>query len=119
MIYAPHLRAISETHGALIRKYGYHVLGRVRDWVERNKDLRKNLCVAAHLAHVRYAGEWKNGIETPRFRITLASQVPESECKQVNLEYLNPSTFDPARCRDAKSLVVENAGRDLYLHSGS
>ncbi|HEV8131533.1 MAG TPA: lactate racemase domain-containing protein [Acidobacteriota bacterium] len=118
LIYAPHLRTVSKTHGKLIRKYGYHVLDRVREWVERNEDLRENLCVAAHLTHVRYAGEWKNGIETPRFHITLASQVPESECRQVNLGYLDPAGFDPTRYQDSDSVIVENAGRDLYLCNG-
>ena len=115
LILAPHLRHISLTHGALIRRYGYHVLGRVKELVAENEDLRKNLCVAAHLTHVRYAGEWKNGVETPRFRITLASQVPREECHQVNLQYLDPSRVDPDQYRDPDSLVVENAGRDLFL----
>ena len=57
IIYAPHLSAISLTHGALIEKYGYAPLERVRDMVEGSDELRANLCVAAHLAHVAYAGD--------------------------------------------------------------
>ncbi|HEY2930652.1 MAG TPA: lactate racemase domain-containing protein [Acidobacteriota bacterium] len=116
LIVAPHLRHISLTHGDLIRRYGYHVLGRVKEMVSRNEDLQKNLCVAAHLTHVRYAGEWKDGVETPRFQITLASQVPREECHQVNLQYQDPGRVDPDQIRDADSLVIENAGRDLYLY---
>ncbi|MGI8784894.1 MAG: lactate racemase domain-containing protein [Acidobacteriota bacterium] len=116
IIYAPHLARVSQTHGALIRRYGYHVLDRVREMVEQHEDLRSNLCIAAHLAHVRYAGEWKDGIETPRFEIILASQVSESECRQVNLGYLDPASFDLSQYNDPDTLVVENAGRDLFLY---
>src|SRR4029079_7181100 len=44
IIYAPHLSAISVTHGALIEKYGYAPLDRVRDMVEGSDELRANLC---------------------------------------------------------------------------
>jgi nickel-dependent lactate racemase len=117
IIYAPHLSAISLTHGALIEKYGYAPLERVRDMVEGSDELRANLCVAAHLAHVSYAGD-KNadGVVTPRYRITLAANLPEEVCRRVNLGYLDMRTFDPRAFRDdPDTLTVDNAGRDLYL----
>ena len=117
IIYAPHLSAISLTHGALIEKYGYAPLERVRDMVEGSDELRANLCVAAHLAHVSYAGD-KNadGVVTPRYRITLAANLSEEVCRRVNLGYLDMRTFDPRAFRDdPDTLTVENAGRDLYL----
>jgi lactate racemase len=117
IIYAPHLSAISLTHGALIEKYGYAPLERVRDMVEGSDELRANLCVAAHLAHVAYAGEkGDDGVVVPRYRITLAANLPEATCRRVNLGYLDVRTFDPRAFRDdPDSLTVENAGRDLYL----
>src|SRR6476661_5096205 len=67
IIYAPHLSAISLTHGALIKKYGYAPLERVRDMVEGSDELRANLCVAAHLAQVAYAGDrGDHGVLEPR-----------------------------------------------------
>jgi nickel-dependent lactate racemase len=117
IIYAPHLSAISLTHGALSEKYGYAPLERVRDMVEGSDELRANLCVAAHLAHVSYAGD-KNadGVVTPRYRITLAANLSEEVCRRVNLGYLDMRTFDPRAFRDdPDTLTVENAGRDLYL----
>ena len=57
IIYAPHLRSISETHGKLIEKYGYAPLDRVREMVALSTELQNNLAVAAHLAHVSYAGQ--------------------------------------------------------------
>lgn len=119
IIYAPQLSAISLTHGALIEKYGYAPLERVRDMVEGSDELRANLCVAAHLAHVAYAGEkGDDGVVVPRYRITLAANLPEETCRRVNLGYLDVRTFDPGAFRDdPDTLVVENAGRDLYLVS--
>lgn len=117
IIYAPQLSAISLTHGALIEKYGYAPLERVRDMVEGSDELRANLCVAAHLAHVAYAGErGDDGVVVPRYRITLAANLPEETCRRVNLGYLDMRTFDPRAFRnDPDTLTVENAGRDLYL----
>jgi nickel-dependent lactate racemase len=117
IIYAPHLSAISLTHGALIEKYGYAPLERVRDMVEGSDELRANLCVAAHLAHVSYAGDkGADGVVTPRYRITLAANLPEETCRRVNLGYLDMRTFNPRAFRDdPDTLTVENAGRDLYL----
>jgi nickel-dependent lactate racemase len=117
IIYAPHLSAISLTHGALIEKYGYAPLERVRDMVDGSDELRANLCVAAHLAHVAYAGEKGNdGVVTPRYRITLAANLPEEVCRKVNLTYMDMRTFDVRTyADDPDTLVVQNAGRDLYL----
>lgn len=117
IIYAPHLREISVTHGHLIEKYGYAPLEHVRDMVAGSDELRANLCVAAHLAHVSYgSSRAPDGAVIPRFRISLASAVPEDVCRRVKLSYVDWRTFAvDAHRMDAGTLVVENAGRDLYL----
>ena len=80
-------------------------------------DVKASLCVAAHPAHVSFAGRrLANSTIVPRYSITLASAVDADTRRQVNLEYMDPRTF----CRkdyegDADTLVVEQAGRDLYL----
>ena len=109
IIYAPHLSAISVTHGALIEKYGYAPLETVRDMVEGSDELRANLCVAAHLAHVAYAGEkGDDGVVVPRYRITLAANLPEATCRRVNLGYLDMRTFNPRAFKDdPDTLTVE------------
>jgi nickel-dependent lactate racemase len=117
VIYAPHLKGISTTHGALIEKYGYAPLERVREMVEGSDELRANLCVAAHLAHVSYAGRLgADGQVEPRYRITLASGIPEEVCRRVKLGFADCGSVDiEAARRDPDTLVVDNAGRDLYL----
>jgi nickel-dependent lactate racemase len=117
VIYAPHLRAISATHGAMIEKYGYAPLEQVREMVEGSDELRANLCVAAHLAHVSYGSRIsEEGRLEPRYRITLASAIPEEVCLRVRLGYRRYQDIDlEAARRDPDTLVVEHAGRDLYL----
>lgn len=117
IIYAPQLKQLSATHGHLIEKYGYAPLEHVREMVAGSDELRANLCVAAHLAHVSY-GSAPNaaGQLTPRYRITLATAVTEADCHKVNLGFLDHRRFNVEDYRaDSETLVVEDAGRDLYL----
>lgn len=116
IIYAPHLTKLSETHGALIEKYGYAPLESVRDMLGASTELRENLCIAAHLAHVAYAGRTdEQGRIVPRYRITMATGLDEETCKRVNLGYLDHRTLElQALNSQADTLVVKDAGRDLY-----
>lgn len=117
VIYAPHLKTISTTHGRLIEKYGYAPLEQVREMVDGSDELSANLCVAAHLAHVSYGSRVAaDGRIAPRYRITLASSIPSEVCARVRLGYAPLESIDVAAARrDPDTLVVENAGRDLYL----
>ena len=116
IIFAPHLTKLSETHGALIEKYGYAPLEVVRDMLGASQELRENLCIAAHLAHVAYAGRVNaDGKVVPRYRITMATGIDEDTCTRVNLGYVDHRRFDPAAfASDADTLIVKDAGRDLY-----
>jgi nickel-dependent lactate racemase len=117
IIYAPHLRSISETHGRLIEKYGYAPLDRVREMVALSTELQNNLAVAAHLAHVSYAGQIdKTGRVIPRYRITMASALDQETCQRVHLGYMDYRQFRREDYEnDPDTLIVEKAGRDLYL----
>jgi len=117
IIYAPHLRSISETHGKLIEKYGYAPLDRVREMVALSTELQSNLAVAAHLAHVSYAGSRDaEGRVVPRYRITMASALDEETCRRVNLGFMDHRQFRRENYEnDPDTLVVDRAGRDLYL----
>ncbi len=118
VIYAPRLRCISETHGDAIESFGgYAPLENVKELVAASGELQANLCVAAHLAHVSYAGRQDpDGNFVPRYTITLASRVDAETCRRVNLGFLDHTTFRPADyAADPDTLIVERAGRDLYL----
>ena len=117
IIYAPHLRTVSAVHGKLIERYGYAPVEIVRQLLDMAPDLRQNLCVAAHLAHVSFASRRDQyGRLVARFDIILASGIDEATCRRINLGYMDPQSF---RRQDYESapdtLVVEQAGRDLYL----
>ena len=115
IIYAPFLRCISDTHGAAIEKFGYAPIEKVKLLVAESGELEANLCVAAHLAHVAFAG--REGDETaPRYKITLASQISEETCRRVNLGFMDHRSFRREDYEtDAETLIVERAGRNLYL----
>jgi hypothetical protein len=117
IIYAPHLTRISDTHGRLIERYGYAPLEVIKELVAAHAELEENLCVAAHLAHVSFAGRADgNGRTIPRYDITMATGIDEETCRRVNLGYLDYRQFRREDYEhDPDTLIVERAGRDLYL----
>lgn len=117
IIFAPHLKNVSITHGAKIEKFGYAPIETVQKMVLENQELADDLCVAAHLAHVAYAGQiGERGEVTPRFSIKLATALDAKTCQKLNFEYLDWQEFNPQIYEtDEETLIVERAGRDLYL----
>lgn len=116
-IYGPHIDRISDTHGAFIKKMGYHT----RDYILANHDKLKKIpnVVKAHCAHVKGIGKYINGIEYPRVKVKLATSIPESLCTSVNLGFIDYNTIDLECYRNREEegiLVVENAGEKLYKH---
>jgi hypothetical protein len=75
------------------------------------------LSILAHSTHVRGIGTFENGIERPRVRVTLATSIPETVCKQINLEYRDPASICPDewKGREAEGILfIPRAGEDLY-----
>jgi nickel-dependent lactate racemase len=120
IIYAPHMKGISITHGANIERIGYHI----RDYFTKQWDRFKDLPwgVLAHSTHVRGTGTFENGMEKPRVQVTIASQIPREVCERINLGYRDPNTIDVesfANREDEGMLLVRKAGEHLYrLHDG-
>ncbi|CAG0933748.1 Lactate racemase [Thermoflexales bacterium] len=117
IIYAPHIKAISVVHGALIKQVGYHV----RDYFVKQWEQFKHIPwgVLAHSTHLRGVGTYdaERGIEHPRIQVTLATGISAEECHAVNLGYRDPATIDPQawlRSADPDRLVVPRAGEYLY-----
>jgi nickel-dependent lactate racemase len=115
IIYAPHIAEVSFTHGKLIETIGYHC----RDYFLNQWDRFKHhpWGVLAHSAHVHGLGTFENGIETPRARVTLATQIPEAACRRLNLGYRDPRSMDPkdyAGREDQGILMVPKAGEMLF-----
>jgi len=120
IIYAPHMQKISDMHGDVITEIGYHV----RDYFLKQWDKFKEYPwgVLAHSTHVRGSGTYENGVEHPRVRVTLASQVPREVCESINLGYRDPATIDVesyANQEQAGVLLVRKAGEHLYRLKGN
>jgi len=116
IIFAPHIREVSVTHGTMLTQIGYHV----RDYFLRQWDKFSHFPggVLAHSTHVKGAGSFANGIEYPRIRVTLATGIPRETCQQINLGYRDPQsiTIEEWR-RRPDTLVVAKAGEILYKPS--
>ena len=115
IIYAPHMKEISITHGTAIEKIGYHC----RDYFTKQWDQFKDYPwgVLAHSTHVRGAGTFENGVEKCRVQVTLASQIPREVCERINLNYKNPDDVnieDYANRESEGVLLVRKAGEQLY-----
>jgi lactate racemase len=115
IIYAPHLREISLTHGPLIQRIGYHT----RDYFLQQWDRFQHEAwgILAHSTHVRGIGTYEDGIEKPRIRVTLATQIPEAVCRAINLGYRDPRSLVVADYQDREEegiLYVSRAGEMLY-----
>ncbi len=115
IIYAPHIHEISIAHGALIREIGYHC----RDYFLKQWDQFKDYPwgVLAHSTHVRGVGTFENGVEHCRVQVTLATGIPESVCRAINLGYRDPASIrieDYANREDEGVLLVPKAGERLF-----
>ncbi len=121
IIYAPAVKEISFVHGDDIRRIGYHV----RDYfLSRWEEFKgEPWGVLAHSTHLRGCGTYEDGREEPDVKVTLATGIPEVDCRAVGLDYLDPGEVDLEAWRDAAEedeslLFVPRAGERLFLLEG-
>lgn len=117
IIYAPQIREISYTHGALIDRIGYHV----RDYFTKQPDRFRDVpgSILAHSTHVKGMGTYDAAtrIETPRITVTLATSIPEDRCRRVNLGFVDYRSITPEEWAGREVdgvLLVRHAGEVLY-----
>jgi nickel-dependent lactate racemase len=115
IIYAPHLKEISVTHGRLIEEIGYHC----RDYFTKQSEKFKRIPrgILAHSTHVRGQGTFENGTERGRFAVTLATGLSQQRCERMNLGYLDPESIDIESFANRENegvLLVRKAGEILY-----
>lgn len=117
ILYAPHLKTISVTHGDIIMEIGYHV----RDYFQKQWDRFKHypLCVLAHSTHVRGLGTYNEDTqhEFSRIKVTLATGISEEVCRRINLGYMDPAGIDIGdfvKRENEGILVARDAGETLY-----
>jgi nickel-dependent lactate racemase len=115
IIYAPHISEVSVTHGKTLLEIGYHC----RDYFLKQweKFQHHPWGVIAHSTHVRGLGTFENGTESCRAEVTIASRIPESVCKRINLGYRDPATIridEFANREEEGVLLVPKAGEMLF-----
>ena len=116
IIYAPHINSLSITHGRVLEQIGYHVTGYYLQQPERFKDISR--AVMAVSSYMKGTGEYCNGKERARIRVTIASGINRETCERVGLGYANPARINlrdwPNR-EEEGLLFIEKAGETLYL----
>lgn len=115
IIYAPHIDEISYTHGRILDQIGYHT----RDYFLKQWDLFKHYPrgVIAHSTHVKGIGTYRNGVETPRVNVVLATKIDKARCEKVNLGYMNPDEINIADYENREHegvMIVHHAGEVLH-----
>lgn len=115
IIYGPHIKDVSVTHGKTLLEVGYHC----RDYFLSQWDKFSHYPwgVLAHSTHVRGGGRMEEGVERCRVQVTLATSIPPEVCARINLGYRDPATINPAEFagREAEGvLMVPKAGETLF-----
>lgn len=113
IIYAPHIKTISKTHGRLIKEIGYHCAEYFLNDPERFMDYPAG--VLAHSAHLSGKGKIEGGRECKRIETILATGISEELCKGLGLGYINPKSININEYEnDEDALVIPEAGNELY-----
>ena len=120
IIYAPHVREVSYSHGKEIEQVGYHV----RDYFLKQWERFEQhpWGILAHCTHVKGIGTYENGTEKPRIEVVLATEIPAELCRQINLGYKSPAEVNLEDYRDREDdgiLFVPRAGEQLYRYRGA
>jgi hypothetical protein len=117
IIYAPHIKEISYTHGAVLDQIGYHC----RDYFVKQGDRFAGIPrgAIAHSTHLKGPGTYDaaSGIETPRIKVTLATRIPEERCRRINLGYADPESIkmEEWQGREEQGIkLIPRAGETLF-----
>lgn len=115
IIYGPHIKEVSFTHGKYIEQVGYHV----KDYFAKRMDMFRHIpeCVLSHIVDVKGSGTLEDGEEKPRINVVLATAIPEEKCRQLNLGYLDPATVNLADWKDREDegvFYIYEGGEVLY-----
>ena len=115
IIYAPHVKEISHTHGRVLDRIGYHVRDYYLKQMDRFRDVPGG--IMAHSTHVRGLGTFENGTERSRITVSLATSIPRQRVEKVSLKYRDYRSInvDDYRNRQHEGiLVVDHAGEVLH-----
>jgi lactate racemase len=117
ILYAPHIKQASYVHGAFIEKVGYHCAEYFLKQPKRFSDIPRG--ILAHSIHLCGQGSYDAATHTekPRIRVTLATSIPQAQCSELNLGYVDYRTIklEEWRNREAEGIkLIPHAGEILY-----
>ncbi len=116
ILYGPHIGCFHTNPGieADLYSLGYHCRDHVCSMIKAGAKLSKN--AAAHLINVCGPGMFDSstGEEKMHFKVTLATSIPEEECRRVGLGYRDPATIKRDDFTGPGKLWIEEGGKYLY-----
>jgi lactate racemase len=113
ILYAPHIKQASQIHGDFLNQIGYHCAEYFLKQPKRFAEIPRG--ILAHSIHLYGQGTYDSatGVETPRIRVTLATSIPESHCRELNLGYLDYRSVNLEHWKHR-----EDEGIKLIPHAG-
>jgi nickel-dependent lactate racemase len=122
ILYAPHINQASYIHGDFLSKVGYHSAEYFLKQPKRFADIPRG--ILAHSIHLYGQGSYDaaTGSEKPRIHVTLATSIPQAQCSELNLGYLDYRTINLDDWKDRGSegiKLIPHAGEILYRVKGA
>jgi nickel-dependent lactate racemase len=122
ILYAPHITNASYIHSDFLNKVGYHCAEYFLKQPKRFAEIPRG--ILAHSIHLYGQGSFDaaTGTEKPRIRVTLATSIPERQCRELNLGYLDYRTInlDDWKNRELEGIkLILHAGEILYRVKGA
>jgi nickel-dependent lactate racemase len=117
ILYAPHIKTASHIHAEFLNKVGYHCAEFFLKQPKRFSDIPRG--ILAHSIHLYGQGSYHaaTGTEKPRIHVILATSIPEAQCRELNLGYLDYRTINLDEWKDRESegiKLIPHAGEILY-----
>ncbi|MGH9515622.1 MAG: lactate racemase domain-containing protein [Terriglobales bacterium] len=117
VLYAPHINQASYIHGDFLAKVGYHCAEHFLKQPKRFAHIPRG--ILAHSIHLYGQGLYDavTGYERPRIHVTLATSIPQAQCSELNLGYLDYRTINLEDWRNRESegiKLIPHAGEILY-----
>jgi lactate racemase len=117
ILYAPHITNASYIHADFLNKVGYHCAEYFLKQPKRFADIPRG--ILAHSIHLYGQGSYDAAAHTekPRIRVTLATSIPETQCRSLNLGYIDYRTInlEDWKNREAEGIkLIPHAGEILY-----
>ncbi|MGM0365549.1 MAG: lactate racemase domain-containing protein [Actinomycetota bacterium] len=117
ILYAPHIKYFHSNKRIEeeIKEVGYHCRDRICSILGAGKKISRNS--ASHLINAAGPGTFdpKTEKEELKFKLTLASGIPEEICKSVGLNYRDPGTIKRSDFLGPGKLWIEEGGKYLYM----